>query len=60
MNAIEHIFLADLSSLPAERMEFLRRESVRTGLPIANIIGNLVGQATERLIENAKQKKQAA
>lgn len=53
MNAIEHFFVADLRGVPEEKLDALRRESVRTGVPLREILGRIIEKASDRMIKNA-------
>jgi len=55
MSTIEHIQITDLRGIPEEKLEFLRRESVRRGIPFSRLLGELVEESSDRLRESAKE-----
>ena len=51
--APDRLTAVDLTALPVDNMAALRREAIRRGISLADLVANLINEASARLVASA-------
>lgn len=51
--APDRLTAVDLTALPADNMAALRREAIRRGISLADLVADLINKASARLVASA-------